>query len=366
MDDHLSWLVLLNAPQLGSQCLLSLLETFGTAGNILAATDTELRRAEISPRVLRSLRQEPSPLIEQQQSWLQQPGHRMITCTDEAYPPLLREIHDPPAALFVKGDADTLKCPQFAIVGSRNPSQAGRKIAQFFASQLAETGFVINSGMALGIDYCAHDGALTSGKTIAVLGCGPDIMYPARHRQLAESIVKGGALVSEFPPGTPPLASNFPRRNRIISGLSVAVLVVEATINSGSLITARCAMEQGREVFAIPGPVQSALSRGCHCLIKEGAKLVESIVDVLEELHLEEVPLFAEGWHESVEAGRGKSGAESDEYRLLLDYLSHSPQTMDDLIEMSGLTAETVSSILLIMEVQGIISSVGGHYTKIN
>lgn len=366
MDDYLSWLVLLNAPHLGTSCLVSLLGEFGSAENILAADDNDLRQAGVSGKALDSIRQEPSPLLQQQMSWLQQPGHHMIACTDPAYPYLLKEIHDPPAVLFVDGDADILGGQQIAIVGSRNPTVTGRKTARLFASQLAESGFIICSGMALGIDYCAHEGALTSGRTVAVQGCGPDIIYPARHRQLADRIVRNGALVSEFPPGTPPLANHFPRRNRIISGLSQGVLVVEAATNSGSLITARYALEQDREVFAIPGSIQSALSRGCHSLIKQGAKLVETIVDILEELQPELVQQLSMGLQETGNVTSENNDTVDNEYRLLLRYLSHSPQSMDELIELSGLTADTVSSMLLMMEVQGIISSSGGQYTKIN
>lgn len=366
MDDYLPWLVLLNAPQLGSQRLRYLLGKFGTAENIIAASDMELRHAGVSTEAITSIRQEATAGIQYQLRWLQQPLHYILTINDRRYPQRLKHIPDPPVALFIDGDVDVLSLPQLAMVGSRNPTPGGRKTAHLFASQLAGTGLVITSGLASGIDYCAHEGALTSGQSIGVMGNGPDIIYPSRHRQLAGRIAGNGALVSEFPPGTPPLANHFPRRNRIISGLSLGVMVVEAATGSGSLITARCATEQGREVFAVPGPIQSPLSRGCHSLIKQGARLVETIVDVLEEVAGVQVLPVLEELREVNELHGEKTQQTDDEYRAIMRFLSHSPQTLDELIEMSGLTAETVSSMLLIMEVQGIVSSSGGQYTKIN
>lgn len=366
MDDYLPWLVLLNAPRLGSRRLVSLLEKFGTAENIIAAGDSELRFAGVSAESIKSFRKKPSTEIQYQAGWLQHPLHSLLTVQDERYPQCLKQIPDPPAALFVDGDVEVLSEPQLAIVGSRNPGVNGRKTARLFASQLAGAGLTITSGMASGIDFCAHEGALEDGRTIAVLGNGPDIVYPARHRQLAERIAHHGALVSEFTPGTPPVAGHFPRRNRIISGLSLGVLVVEAATNSGSLITARCALEQGRDVFAVPGPIQSPLSRGSHYLIKQGAKLVETIMDILEEMNVQRVLPLMEELREVNEEHEKLTDKTDGEYRIIMNCLSHSPQSLDELIETSGLTAEKVSSMLLIMEVQGIISSAGGQYTRIN
>ncbi len=214
-------------------------------------------------------------------------GIATLALGDAAYPPLLAAIADPPNPLYLRGDAAALRHPHVAIVGSRQATRAGRDTAVRFASALARAGFGVVSGLAYGIDAAAHDGALAAdGLTIAALGTGVDICYPARHRALAERIAARGALVSELPPGTPPQRLHFPRRNRIISGLCLGVLVVEASLRSGSLITARLALEQGREVFAVPGPVSSPLSRGCHALIRDGAVLVESADDVLAELSM--------------------------------------------------------------------------------
>ncbi len=214
---------------------------------------------------------------------MQKSGTRLLPLSDPLYPPLLRQIPDPPIALFVRGDATLLSEPQLAMVGSRNPSVEGRRNAEEFAEYLAKCGLVITSGMALGIDAASHKGALKGGKTVAVWGTGLDKAYPPRNRELAEEIIAKGVVVSEFPPGTPPLPTHFPRRNRIISGLAVGTLVVEAAKQSGSLITARLASEQGREVFAIPGSIHNPMARGCHRLLRDGAKLVESAGDILEE-----------------------------------------------------------------------------------
>ena len=223
--------------------------------------------------------------VEPDLRWAEDESHHILTLHDLAYPRLLREIADPPPLLFVHGNPALLSRPQIAIVGSRNPSAGGRSLAEDFARSLCRSGLIVTSGMALGIDAASHQGALRAkGGTIAVAGTGPDRIYPARHRSLAQAIVEQGAIISEFSLGTPALPGNFPRRNRIISGLSLGVLVVEAACKSGSLITARLAAEQGREVFALPGSIHNPLARGCHRLIRQGAKLVEDIGDILEEL----------------------------------------------------------------------------------
>ena len=218
-------------------------------------------------------------------AWLAEPDNRLLTLADNEYPKTLLEISDPPPLLYVKGDISRLNQPCIAVVGSQNATPQGLNTAEAFSHALADAGWCVVSGMALGIDGAAHRGALVgSASTIAVVGTGLDIVYPARHRELAHEIAQKGAMISEFPLGTAPISSNFPRRNRIISGLTRGVLVVEANRHSGSLITARLAGEQGREVFAIPGSIHSPLSKGCHLLIKQGAKLVDSIHDILEEL----------------------------------------------------------------------------------
>ena len=266
--------------------------------------------------------------------------------------------------LFGHGDPGLLCSPQLAIVGSRNPSVSGRQTAGEFAAHLAAVGITISSGLASGIDGAAHLGALRAdGFTLAVAATGLDRVYPADHRDLAHRIAEQGVLVSEFPPGTPPRRDHFPRRNRIIAGLALGTLVVEAAVRSGSLITARLAAEQGREVFAIPGSIHNPLARGCHRLIRQGAKLVETAQDVLEEL----APLL--GTRSSAaslsddEPPQLRLQTLDPEYRQLLASLGHDPLPADQLIERSGLTAEAVSSMLLLLELEGYVSSApGGRY----
>ncbi len=284
---------------------------------------------------------------------------------DERYPALLQELRDKPDPLFVLGDADVLKLPAIAIVGSRNPTSGGRDNAYRFARHLARTGFVIVSGLAEGVDAAAHEGALdANGLTVAVLGHGLDRIYPAANGALAERILEDGALVSEYAPGTPPRRANFPQRNRIISGLSLGTLVVEAARRSGSLITARTAGEQGREVFAIPGSIHNPMAKGCHRLIRQGARLVESADDILSELG----PLVSGLMENTVEASHPIQSEDQDEdYVRLLDTLAFDPQTPEELAAKTALTIEQVSSMLLILELQGEIESLpGGAFSKLN
>jgi DNA processing protein len=291
-------------------------------------------------------------------AWSEQDGCRILSLVDPQYPELLRQIHDAPPLLFARGDVALLQNPQLAIVGSRNPSVVGRETAQEFASTLAVSGMTITSGLALGIDAASHQGALDGGgQTVAVFGTGLDRVYPAKNRALAHAIVEaGGVLLSEYPPGTEPLPGNFPRRNRIISGLSLGTLVVEAALRSGSLITARYAVEQGREVFAIPGSIHNPLARGCHQLIRQGAKLVEGARDILEELAPQLNAILAEP--EPPEPSTGPDG----EHRMLLACMGDGTSSVDQLVERSGLTADAVSSMLLLLELQGYVVSTAGGY----
>lgn len=302
-------------------------------------------------------------------SWLAQPGHHLVTRDDPLYPPRLRQIERAPPALFVLGDPELLRLPQIAIVGSRNPTPSGQENAEAFAASLARAGLIVTSGLALGIDAAAHQGALSAnGLTIAVCGTGLDRVYPARNRALAHEIARHGALVSEFPPGMPALAGNFPRRNRLISGLSLGVLVVEAALQSGSLITARLAGAQGREVFAIPGSIHSPLARGCHRLLREGAKLVESAQDILEEIG----PLLNHDQPGMEITGAGRTpdeasprGQDDPEYGRLLQAIGFGPARIDQLVERTGLTAEALASMLLILELRGEVALVpGGAYQR--
>ncbi len=283
----------------------------------------------------------------------------MLTIDDPAYPGQLLEIPDAPPLLFVRGSVELLSRPQIAIVGSRNPSSQGKRTARDFAETLATCGYVITSGLALGIDAASHIGALQStGLTIAVAGTGLDRIYPARHRQLAMDIVERGAIISEFPPGTTARAGHFPRRNRIISGLSIGLLVVEAARQSGSLITARLSLEQNREVFAIPGSIHNPLARGCNALIREGAKLVETTRDILEEFgQYNQI-------HEQNETTLEQSMLDLEQQKLL-NLIMYSPTSVDMLVNETGQSVEVISSMLLLLELQGYISSVaGGGYTR--
>ncbi|MEM9243139.1 MAG: DNA-processing protein DprA [Pseudomonadota bacterium] len=296
--------------------------------------------------------------------WAGQENHHLLCLRDPLYPPLLRDIYQPPLVLFIKGDPSVLSQPQLAIVGSRRPSPIGEENADRFADYLAEQGLVITSGLAQGIDAVVHKAALKHnrcGSTIAVSGCGLDRVYPAKHQDLAEKIVaQDGALISEFALKTPPRAENFPRRNRIISGLCRGVLVVEAGRQSGSLITAQYALEQGREVFAIPGSIHNPLARGCHALIRQGAKLVETAADITEELSL----LKGE------QAIQDTVTAESDltldaSYQKLLDCIDDQCTAMDSIITRSHLSVEVVASMLLQLELRGLIQSVDGGYSRV-
>jgi len=304
--------------------------------------------------------------LEQDLRWLDRPGRHLLTADDPRYPPQLAAIPGSPAALFVRGDPAVLSRPQLAIVGSRSATAAGRETAFEFAAQLAAAGLVITSGLAVGIDAAAHRGALHArGITIAVCGTGLDRVYPGEHAALADEIAACGALASEFPTGTPPLAHNFPRRNRLLSGLARGVLVIEAAARSGSLITARLAGEQGREVMAMPGAVHNPLSRGCHRLIKDGAALVETVDDVLEALGLRVLAAAADcraRAHDRADspAGRLDSGAE-----MLLNALDFGPTDLDRLVERTGLAAQSVISKLQLLELEGRVESLaGGRYSR--
>jgi DNA processing protein len=299
-------------------------------------------------------------MIDYDLSWLAQKNNCVITFNDANYPAQLKEIADPPPVLFVRGNLNLLSLPQIAIVGSRNPSALGEETAFNFAKILCTHGFVITSGLALGIDAASHRGALNAkGYTVAVAGTGLDRVYPARHKELATEIVNTGVMISEFSPGTTAKANHFPRRNRIISGLCQGLLVVEAAKQSGSLITARMALEQNREVFAIPGSIHNPLARGCNALIREGAKLVETTQDILEELNQyyqqdeELLPLTAQSILDL-------------EQQTLLNRVMFSPTPIDHLVESTGESVEAISSMLLILELQGYLeATAGGCYMRV-
>ena len=294
--------------------------------------------------------------------WLDAPGNAVISSCSTQYPELLRHSPGAPAVLFVKGRLPVLREPQLAMVGSRNPTAGGRATARDFAARFARVGLCLTSGMALGIDAASHEGALLAdGVTVAVLGHGLDSVYPPEHASLAERIAAQGALISEFPPGTPVQRHNFPRRNRIIAGLTHGTLVVEAAENSGSLITARLAGVAGREVFALPGSIHNPMVRGCHELIRQGAKLVERVEDVLAELKISlSCQLLASN------AESPSAGAPLDkEYKILLDALAFEPASVDNLIERTGMNSESIASMLLILELDGHVAPhPGGRYSR--
>jgi DNA processing protein len=298
--------------------------------------------------------------------WLQMSGNHIIAKGDEDFPELLEQIARPPERLYIKGEPGLLHMPALAIVGSRNPTRAGARNAFEFARHLGAAGFCIVSGLAEGIDTAAHRGALDAGAaTVAFLGHGIDRVYPAANRDLAHEIAAHGALVSEFPLGTHPHRTLFPQRNRLISGVSLGTLVVEAARRSGSLITARLAGDQGREVFALPGSIHNPLARGCHKLIRQGAKLVETAEDIVNEL----APLSSHLLQNSLESTTNDDLPvhDDEEYRQLKKHISHDPISIDELAEDSGLTIDQVSSMLLILELQGEVESLsGGRYSLLN
>lgn len=295
--------------------------------------------------------------------WIEASGAQLILCTDPAYPPLLAHTTGAPPVLFVLGSVEALHSPQLAMVGSRNPTAAGRKTARDFAASFASAGLTVTSGLALGVDAASHEGALlVSGLTVAVFGTGLDQVYPSTNAGLAARIRERGALVSEFPPRTRPLGVNFPRRNRIISGLARGTLVVEAARRSGSLVTARLAAEQGREVFAIPGSIHSPVSRGCHQLIRDGATLVEAPDEVLSELR---IPVPGQRLTNRQRCGKAPSPLDKG-YEMLLDALGFEPATIDVLVARTGLPGESIASMLLILELEGCVAALpGGRYDRI-
>lgn len=354
-EDLALWIALSWVRGLGSQSFCQLLRAFGDPAGVYAASRKQLREivaAEIANEISGGPDQD---LIAPALAWVEHPGNHVITLADPAYPKALLEIPDPPPLLYAKGNPQLLDVPSIAVVGSRNASPQGEKNAENFASALSENGFCVVSGLALGIDGAAHRGALRGkGSTIAVVGTGLDIVYPAKHRELAHQIAQQGLIISEFGLGTPSRAQNFPRRNRIISGLSQGCLVVEANVQSGSLITARLAAEQGREVFAIPGSIHSPLAKGCHQLIKQGAKLVDNIQDIVDELS------------GVMPAVRNSDEASAAENHPILACIGYEAVGIETLIERTGLTSDSLSAMLLMLELENKIASLpGGRYQRI-
>lgn len=371
------WLALILAPGVTWRALESLQIPPEEFPELAHRPRRRLRAAGLRPDWIDALAEPDAGRLDACLAWLEDEGHHLVAYTDSYYPPLLRRIPDPPPALFVNGRRECLLRPQVAIVGSRKATPGGLDTARDFAAGLSSAGFTVASGLALGIDGAAHAAALDAGgATVAVAGTGPDRVYPAHHRDLAHRIVADGAVVTQFTPGTGPRASHFPARNRILSGLSLGVLVVEAGEQSGSLITARCAGDQGREVFAVPGSIHNPVARGCHRLIRQGARLVESAAEVVDELG----PLIGElegelrglldppGAPPEREKPAAPGGdAESDpEVARLLAALGHDPVSVDELIVRTNLTTQAVSSMLLELELQGRVASLGGgRYSRV-
>jgi DNA processing protein len=366
-DDLACWLRLAHTPGVGGGAARALLAAFGLPENIFCAGFDALRAVVAAPVALALSGPVPGlteALIATTLAWLQVPGNHVLTLADAAYPAALLQIVDPPLLLYLKGRLGLLSRPALAVVGSRNASAQGGANAEHFSHALSSAGLTIVSGLALGIDAAAHRGALRgAGSTIAVIGTGADIVYPYSNRALADLIAEQGCIVSEYALGMPALPANFPRRNRLISGLARAVLVVEAAARSGSLITARMAGEQGRDVFAIPGSIHSALAKGCHALIKQGAKLVESADDVLVEMQLPRSGSVAPA------AGR-ESGAQSAPLDLaqqaLLTALGHDPVDLDSLARRAGLDVAGVLAQLLTLELAGLVERLPGGLIQRN
>jgi len=368
MEDLKSWLALAQAPELHAGHIAGFLEQGRSPTELLAVSPATCAALGVREAALASLHRPDPERIDADIAWLEgRPHRRVVAWGSPDYPPLLALIPDAPLVLYVEGDPAALSLPQLAIVGSRNPTSLGRDTARQFGMHLARAGLAITSGLALGIDAAAHRGALDAdGSTIAVVGRGLDAIYPRDNEELARCIVeRHGALVTDLPVGTPPLKQNFPRRNRILSGLAAGTLVVEAALQSGSLITARLAGEQGREVFAMPGSIHNALARGCHKLLRQGAKLVETADDIFAEL----APILGQvaasvppGTHFQADSNRGSL---DKDYEILLDALGFEPANLDSIVVRSGLKADAVASMLLILELDGRIQQQpGGRYSR--
>ncbi len=359
-DDPNLWVALSQIQGLGNAKIYQLLTKFGTPDKVFNASINQLKEVVSS-----SIAQEihlgvQTDVIKPTVNWLRKDNTHLVTIADNEYPQRLLQTTNPPAVLYAIGNLQWLNHHAIAIVGSRNATPQGEKNADSFAQEMCQHDLCVVSGMALGIDGAAHRGAIKStGATIAVVGTGLDIVYPAKHRELAHQIAERGLIISEFPLGTPSKAQNFPQRNRIISGLTLGCLVIEANIGSGSLITARLAAEQGREVFAIPGSIHSPVSKGCHQLIKQGAKLVESTEDILEELK-NIIPTH------SPNGSTTQMGKISPETNTLLDLMGFEAISFESLLAASGLTTEALSSMLMMLELEGKVTTLkGGNYQRL-
>ena len=359
-----AWLALSLTRGLGGEGARRLLKEFGSPEAVFTASMGSLKsvvKADVAAEISKGI---DSEVIAPTLAWLQDINNHIVTLADSDYPQALLNITDPPLLLYVKGRLELLNHPALAVVGSRNATPQGISNAEAFAKSLSDARLCIISGMAHGIDAAAHRGALrgqgnNQGSSIAVVGTGLDKVYPSANRDLAHALAQQGALISEFPLGTPPLPANFPRRNRIISGMSLGCLVVEASLQSGSLITARLALEQGRDVFAVPGSIHAPQSKGCHALLKQGAKLVETAQDIIEELG---TPLITPALNSLAQG----LDIQSTDFALL-DHVGFDPVDLDTLRNRSGLTIAELSAMLLTLELSGHINTIpGGLYQRIH
>lgn len=354
------WLALWRTPGIGPKHFAELLSIFPDLSELFQQPSKYLQDIKLSTRILDALRHPDWVNIERDWHWGQQSGNTILTYHDPAYPSLLRQIPAAPPLLFVKGDCSLLASPQIAIVGSRNPTPFGLENARYFAEQLVQVGFTITSGLALGIDAASHNAALAAqGHTIAVMTTGMDHIYPARHKSLANEIIFRGAIVSELPIGTPPLRENFPRRNRIISGLSLGVLVIEAAERSGSLITAQYANEQGREVFALPGSINNPFVAGCHKIIQQGAKLVTQTADIIEELKLRLNYLTVHPKKATL-----SQQALDKAHQNLVNCIGYEATSIEIVALRSGLAINIVTALLSELEIAGYVKTVPGGVVR--
>jgi len=384
-DDLAAWLQLMLTDGVGTVTARELLSRFGLPSDILSAGFSALQKC-VPEKIALALAGNPDAAMQLQidktLAWAAEPGNHVITLADANYPQALLSIADPPPLLYAKGRTELLSRTGVAIVGSRNATAQGMQNAERFAQTLSNAGLCVISGLALGIDAAAHAGACSAspehGSTIAITGTGLDLVYPAKHRALAHRIAEHGCLLSEYPIGTAAIAVNFPRRNRLISGMSLGVLVVEAALQSGSLITARSALDQGREVFAIPGSIHSPLAKGCHQLIRQGAKLVESAQDILEELQLHAfTPALQQAVTISTRStpdaavkvplpSTGVPAAEDEQARQVMQAAGHDPTSVDQLAERTGLAASEIQATLLLLELDGSVERMSdGRYQKL-
>ena len=367
LEDASVWVCLARAPALDAAMLAAALERLGSPRALINASEAALAGTGIGPPAREYLRARRHRASSPELRWLEHACHHLVPCTAAEFPAMLRSCDDRPLVLYVAGQLEALNDPPLAVVGSRRPTAGGKDTAFEFSRALAARGLAVASGLAEGIDTAAHCGALAAqGRTLAVLGTGIDRIYPECNRALSEQIMFEGGLVSPFPLGTPPRRGNFPRRNRVLAALSIGTLVVEAARSSGSLITARAAQRLGRTVFAVPGSIHNPVSRGCHRLIKEGAHLAETADDILSGL---DFSAFFTRPREAAKTLRTTAPARTGmdkEHKILLDALGFDPADLDTLIVRTGLKPEAVSSMMLILELEGHVQAApGGRYSRV-